>query len=170
MVGWRPIEPNVSRLSRVCAATGFLLLLAITPAAAQSAERAAAPAESRGVLMINAYNLGYEWTDELIRGLRTGLEAHGGPPIDLWIEFLDTRRRGESLYSQVRSVVAANYGDDNARTLLATMAAAASLNTDTWDAPMLKALFANLRTTGRFGFRGDRIDMGPLERRGWKSY
>jgi hypothetical protein len=64
----------------------------------------------------------------------------------------------------------ANYGDDNARTLLGTMAAAACLGSDEWDAPMLKALLANLRTTGRLGFRGDRIDVPQLEARGWKAF
>jgi hypothetical protein len=64
----------------------------------------------------------------------------------------------------------ANYGDDNARTLLATMAAAASLESDQWDAAMLKALLANLRTTGRHGFRGDRIDNPALEQLGWKHF
>jgi hypothetical protein len=64
----------------------------------------------------------------------------------------------------------ANYGDDNARTLLATMAAAACLDTTRWDAPMLRALRANLRTTGKLGFRGDRIDMPQLEREGWKAF
>jgi len=64
----------------------------------------------------------------------------------------------------------ANYGDDNARALLAAMAAAASLNTDEWDAGLLRALLANLRTTGRLGFRGDRIDIPALEQRGWKAY
>lgn len=64
----------------------------------------------------------------------------------------------------------ANYGDDNARTLLATMLAAASLDSDAWDASMLKALLANLRTTGALGFRGDRIDIPALERQGWKAY
>ena len=64
----------------------------------------------------------------------------------------------------------ANYGDDNARTLLATMLAAACLESDKWDAPMLKALLANLRTTGKLGFRGDRIDIPQLEQKGWKAY
>ncbi len=63
-----------------------------------------------------------------------------------------------------------NYGDDNARTLLATMAAAAMLHSDKWDEPMLKALAANLRTTGKLGFRGDRVDVPPLEQNGWKFY
>jgi hypothetical protein len=64
----------------------------------------------------------------------------------------------------------ANYGDDNARTILATMAAAACLKSDRWDTAMLKALFANLRTTGRFGFRGGRIDLPQLEQHGWKHF
>lgn len=64
----------------------------------------------------------------------------------------------------------ANYGDDNARTLLATMVVAASLESDEWDAAMLKALLANLRTTGRLGFRGDRIDNAALEQLGWKHF
>ena len=64
----------------------------------------------------------------------------------------------------------ANYGDDNARTLLGTMLAAASLNSDAWDEAMLKALYANLRTTGKLGFRGDRIDIPALERHGWRHF
>lgn len=64
----------------------------------------------------------------------------------------------------------ANYGDDNARTLLATMAAAACLKSNGWDASMLKALLANLRTTGKLGFRGDRIDIPALEQNGWRLY
>lgn len=64
----------------------------------------------------------------------------------------------------------ATYGDDNARTMLATMLAAACLDSDQWDEPLLRALLANLRTTGKLGFRGDRIDMPDLERNGWKHY
>ncbi|HVJ67066.1 MAG TPA: hypothetical protein VM510_03720, partial [Caulifigura sp.] len=64
----------------------------------------------------------------------------------------------------------ANYGDDNARVLLATIVAAAALQSDAWDEPVLKALYANLRTTGKMGFRGDRIDMPQLSARGWRSY
>lgn len=64
----------------------------------------------------------------------------------------------------------ANYGDDNARTLLATLAAAASLDSTAWDEPALEALLANLRTTGKLGFRGDRIDIPDLEKNGWRGY
>jgi hypothetical protein len=64
----------------------------------------------------------------------------------------------------------ATYGDDEARALLGTILAASCLESDRWDASVLKALLANLRTTGRLGFRGDRIDVPDLEKRGWKSY
>jgi hypothetical protein len=64
----------------------------------------------------------------------------------------------------------ANYGDDNARSMLATLLAAVCLNTDRWDEPLAKALLANFRTTGRLGFRGDRIDIPDLERNGWRHY
>lgn len=64
----------------------------------------------------------------------------------------------------------ANYGDDNARAILGTWAAAAQLNSGEWDTPMLRAIAANFRTTGRKGFRGDRVDNGPLAEHGWKYF
>ncbi len=62
------------------------------------------------------------------------------------------------------------YGDDNARALLGTMASAALLKTDRWDEPLLRCLLANLRTTGRRGFRGNRLDEKPLQELGWRHY
>lgn len=63
-----------------------------------------------------------------------------------------------------------NYGDDNARTMLATMLAAACLNSDEWNESLLKAMHANLRTSGRQGFRGSSISAPELEQNGWKYY
>ena len=64
----------------------------------------------------------------------------------------------------------ANYSDDDARVMLATMLSAACVGSDRWDEPLLRGLLANLRTTGPQGFRGDRIDMPPIEANGWKYY
>lgn len=64
----------------------------------------------------------------------------------------------------------ANYGDDNARVILAALVAAATLQQDNWDAAILRAIAANFRTTGRNGFRGDRIDMPELDTKGWKYF
>ncbi len=63
-----------------------------------------------------------------------------------------------------------NYGDDNARVLLATILASACLKSGDWDKWVLRGLLANLRTTGKLGFREDRVDVGPLEARGWKAF
>jgi hypothetical protein len=64
----------------------------------------------------------------------------------------------------------ANYGDDNARVLLACVLTSARRSTDRWTEPVLRAVLANYRTTGRRGFRGDRIDMPELSSRGWRHY
>jgi hypothetical protein len=64
----------------------------------------------------------------------------------------------------------ANYGDDNARAMLATALVAASLESDRWDEPLLRALLANYRTTGKLGFRSDRLDLPALVQNGWKHY
>ena len=64
----------------------------------------------------------------------------------------------------------ANYGDDDARAMFATAVAAACLKTDRWDERLMRALLANLRTTGKLGFRTDRLDLPALEKNGWKTY
>jgi hypothetical protein len=64
----------------------------------------------------------------------------------------------------------ANYGDDNARLMLGTMAAAGLLNTDRYDRPMMICLLAQLRTTGQLGFRGDCLYLKQLGREGWQHY
>ena len=54
------------------------------------------------------------------------------------------------------------YGDDNARAILGTMAAAALLNEDRWDEAVMRNLLANLRTTGTLGFRRQRDRRAPV--------
>ena len=63
-----------------------------------------------------------------------------------------------------------SYGDDNARDLLAINAAAALTGNDRWDSAVAKALWANLRTSGRLGFRRHRIDLSTLTENGWRHY
>ena len=62
------------------------------------------------------------------------------------------------------------YGDDNARTMLGMMIAATAQKTDRYDERILRGLLGNLRVSGEFGFQPDRIDQGPLEQAGWKSF
>ncbi len=62
------------------------------------------------------------------------------------------------------------YGDDNARSMLGTIGTAGALNSDRWDEGVLRCLLANLRTTGKLGFRANRIEQQPLEKNGWRHY
>ena len=64
----------------------------------------------------------------------------------------------------------ANYGEDNARVVLSTLAVAAVQHDDRWDEGMMMCLLANLRTTGRLGFRGDRIDLPQLSAHDWQYF
>ncbi len=61
------------------------------------------------------------------------------------------------------------YGDDNARSMLGMILAAAANNTDRYDERILKCMLGNLRISGVFGFQRDRIDQGPLEKIGWEK-
>jgi hypothetical protein len=62
------------------------------------------------------------------------------------------------------------YGDDNARSLLGTIGAAALLISDRWDQVVLRCLLGNLRTTGKLGFRGNSLDEKKLQANGWRCY
>ncbi len=64
----------------------------------------------------------------------------------------------------------ANYGDDNARLMLGTLAASGVLETDRYDRAMMMCLLAQLRTTGQLGFRGDCLFLKQLGREGWQHY
>jgi len=62
------------------------------------------------------------------------------------------------------------YGDDNARCLMGTLAAAALLGEHRWDEPILRCLLANLRTTGPLGFRNNTLTERDLQANGWHHY
>ncbi len=62
------------------------------------------------------------------------------------------------------------YGDDNARSMLGTMLSAAALTTGRWNQSLLRCLLANLRTTGKLGFRGNRLDQDNIEQQGWQFF
>jgi signal transduction histidine kinase/ActR/RegA family two-component response regulator len=77
-----------------------------------------AQVEPRRVLLINSYNVGYDWTDELSRGVRAGLEGHS-PAADLSVEFLDARRRGEEMFAEMRELIASRYSEADTAAIIA---------------------------------------------------
>ena len=64
----------------------------------------------------------------------------------------------------------ASYGDDNARFILAAITAAALTGSDHWDEILMRSLVALLRTTGKNGFRGSRINLEDFQKNGWRFY
>ncbi len=62
------------------------------------------------------------------------------------------------------------YGDDNARSMLGTMAAAGLLHSSRWDEKVLRCLLGNLRTTGVLGFRPNALTEAELQRFGWRHF
>ena len=108
-----------------------IALAAPVPAGAQAAARV-----PRGVLLIHSYHIGYDWSDELTHGIRAGLEGQS-TPIDLSVEFLDARRRGEELFPQMRTLLQERYSPAKTAVIIAADDAALKFLLD--DAPALLA-------------------------------
>lgn len=62
------------------------------------------------------------------------------------------------------------YGDDNARALLGTIGAAAVLKESRWDEAVSRGILGNYKTTGRYGFRGNRFHYPKLDARDVVNY
>lgn len=72
------------------------------------------------ILILNSYHSGYEWTDELNRGLRSILEAQDFEA-EIWVEFLDTRRRpGAEHLAAERERLSRKYRDRPINLLIST--------------------------------------------------
>lgn len=62
------------------------------------------------------------------------------------------------------------YGDDNARSVLGSLAAAAILEDGQWNQKILECIVANFKTTGENGFRGERLEEVDIQKNGLKYY
>lgn len=62
------------------------------------------------------------------------------------------------------------YGDDNARCLLGIIGAVGLTGTSEWDKSILRTILANFRTTGIYGFRGEKIKEVDLQKNGVHYY
>jgi PAS domain S-box-containing protein len=95
---------NSARLRRAClAALAAALVWAAAPAAA------AAPR----VLVLHSYHHGFAWTDNVMRGVRRVLSRPGGPPVELAVEYMDTKRHPpEELFPALARLYARKYRED----------------------------------------------------------
>lgn len=83
---------------------GLLLLASLMP-------RAGTAAETTRVLMLASYHPGMAWSDAQIAGVRAELDGMQ-PPIDLQLEFLDTKRvaPSERYYGQMEALLLTKIG------------------------------------------------------------
>jgi len=58
------------------------------------------------------------------------------------------------------------YGDDNARVILGALGASARLDDSQWDKYIAENIIANFRTTGKNGFRGERLADDDIMKKG----
>lgn len=62
------------------------------------------------------------------------------------------------------------YGDDNARCILGLIGAEACMGVHRWHREIIQAIVANFRTTGKEGFRGNRLQDSDIRKNGWAYY
>ncbi|PQO44247.1 hypothetical protein [Blastopirellula marina] len=63
-----------------------------------------------------------------------------------------------------------NYGDDIARVVLATLMTEAASKDARWSPYVSRAILANVRTSGPYGFKPANIPQSELSQNGWKHY
>jgi hypothetical protein len=85
--------------------------------------------------------------------------------------FIDTPEKPSyGMLAWTPDAAGALYQDNDVRVMLGCMGTAAILGTDRWDEKLLINILANFRTTGRLGFRGERLEHPDLLKRGWRSF
>ncbi len=94
----------ISCLSRV------ITLLAIVVSASAAGSMATAQDtdprfEPAAVLILNSYQKGFAWTDEIVRGIEQKFEA-SPRKIELWVEYMDTKRYPDGMH---RNLLYASY-------------------------------------------------------------
>ena len=61
------------------------------------------------------------------------------------------------------------YGDDNARVLLGAILASQTLGDSKWDRQILELILANFRTSGKKGFRSNRLSGTDVDQKTWQT-
>ena len=62
------------------------------------------------------------------------------------------------------------YQDNDIKAILGCIGTAAVLKSDRWDEALVKNILGNFRTTGRQGFRGNRLNDPAVSQNGWHYY
>ncbi len=83
------------------------------PDTAQKSAGVSAPSRvvKKNILFLNSYNQGFEWSDDIVRGVSTTLQALPYPT-ELWVEYMDMKRfAGDDHFALLKSHFSQKYGN-----------------------------------------------------------
>lgn len=81
----------------------------------------------------------------------------------------DSTKANYGLLHWAHDSMDALYQDNDVKAILGGLGTAGVLGTDRWDELLVKNILGNFRTTGRHGFRGQRLSNSQLEADGWQT-
>ncbi len=58
-------------------------------------DSAAEGKERKNVLVVNSYHIGYEWSDDIVKGIKSVLSDNN---FNIFIEYLDSKRYYDEIY------------------------------------------------------------------------
>ena len=105
--------------------TLYWITLAAALSASNGATGAAEPKtslspEPKNVLVLNSYHKGFVWSDDVIQGIEETL-ANSPHPIDLWVEYMDTKRfPGSAHLTDLATVFKHKYRDKDIDAIVAS--------------------------------------------------
>lgn len=120
------------------------------------------------VVLINSYHPGFPWSDGMVEGIRSGLEE-GGRPIELYVEYLDTKRRGYSEESEyirkLADLLQVKYADSAVDLVMTTDDNALAFYLDSGHQlfPEVPVVFAGVNHIDNHRVAGNRLITGVTE-------
>ena len=116
---------EVRKASGTFRRTLYWITLAAALAAANGATSAAEPKpplshEPKNVLVLNSYHKGFDWSDDVVRGIEETI-SNSPHPIDLWVEYMDTKRfPGSAHLTDLATVFEHKYRDKDIDAIVAS--------------------------------------------------
>ncbi|WP_022663818.1 ABC transporter substrate binding protein [Desulfospira joergensenii] len=89
-------------INRLAVLILFFVLLLPIPDARSGSDPFSDTRPHKRVVLLNSYHKGYQWSDEITRGVEDTL-ARGG--VDLYVEYMDTKRHWDGAYQNLLSLL-----------------------------------------------------------------
>lgn len=151
-------QGTARRRRRVAALLPCLALLSVQVLSAQVRDK-------KNVLILNSYHQGFEWTDDLVRGIRSVFDAEPYE-VEFWVEYLDaTRIVGEENLKKVERLLGQKYRGRKLDLVISTDDAALDALLEEHPAlfPGVPVVFCGVNNLDRSRFEGRKLFTGVFE-------